>query len=333
MKYYFILSFFLFNMLIVAGQQNFNPTLSVNAANILLSTLSSSQIKITQLPYSDSSRVQWDNLPFELVTRKGIQIKDLADSQRILVHHLLRTVLSQQGYQKILFIIQYDEATRERLKNSNNPIFSRYGNQHYWFTIYGDPALDKNWSWKFEGHHISLNFTYSPGRVTCTPMFTGINPALTMTGPYAGFNIMFEENDFGNQLFNSLSPELRQKALLSELPVDADVMTKTGKEPHLSEKLGVNYMQMNSQQQLLVENIIKSWVENLNPALAQEKMRHILSNKQDLYFTWKGTFNSNELHYYSLHNADFIIEFTNRDGGIGHYHSLWRDISEDYSIK
>ena len=333
MKKNFISVILLLQIFFVPGQPPYDQTPSVKAANDFLTTLTTSQEKIAHLSFNDSSRVHWDNLPFELVTRKGIQIKDLADSQRIIVHRLLRTVLSQQGYQKIMFIIQYDEATRERLKGANNPIFSRYGHLNYWFTIFGDPEEGQTWSWKFEGHHVSLNFTYSPGGVTCTPMFTGINPALTITGPYAGFNIMFEENDFGNQLFNSLTPELKQKALLSELPADADVMTKTGKEPHLTEKRGVNYMQMNLQQQLLVENIIKSWVENLNPALAQEKMRLILAHKQDLYFTWKGTFNSNELHYYSLHNANFIIEFTNRDGGIGHYHSLWRDTSEDFSIK
>lgn len=333
MRYKFLILnvFLIFSQ--VPAQPSYDQTPSVKAANDFLTTLTTSQEKIAHLSFNDSSRVHWDNLPFELVTRKGIQIKDLVDSQRIIVHRLLRTVLSQQGYQKIMFIIQYDEATRERLKGSNNPIFSRYGNLNYWITIYGDPEEGQTWSWKFEGHHISLNFTYSPGGVTCTPMFTGINPALTMTGPYAGFNIMFEENDFGNQLFNSLSPELKQKALLGELPADADVMTRTGKEAHLTDKLGLSYLDMNPQQQVLVENIIKSWVENLNPALAQEKMRLILAHKQDLYFTWKGTFNSNELHYYSLHNANFIIEFTNRDGGIGHYHSLWRDTSEDFSIK
>ncbi len=329
--YLFFLVLFIFNQL--PAQQPYDQTSSVKAANDFLTTLSSSQETIAHLPLNDISRVQWDNLPFELVTRKGIQIKDLADSQRIIIHQLLRTVLSQQGYQKIMFIIQYDEATHERLKTANNPIFNRYGNLNYWFTIFGDPGKDKIWGWKFEGHHISLNFTYSPGGVTCTPMFTGINPALTQTGPYAGFNIMFEENQFGNQLFNSLSPDLKQKAVVSELPVDADVTTKTGKEPHLKAKLGVNYLEMDAPQQLLVENILKAWVENLAPTLAKEKMQIILAHKKDLYFTWKGTLNSNELHYYALHNDHFIIEFTNRDGGIGHYHTLWRDLSEDFLSK
>lgn len=329
-----LLSCLLFSLAFaLSGQTEFDQSASKKAAIAFLHTLSPAQKAQANLPFADTSRLHWDNLPMELVTRKGVQMKELADSQRVAVHALLRTVLSQQGYQKILFIIQYDESTHERLLAANNPIASRYGNQNYWVTIFGNPETDKTWSWKFEGHHISLNMTFSPGGVTCTPMFTGVNPALTSTGPYAGYHIMFEENDFGNQLFNDFDEKLKQKARTGDLPTDADVMTRTGNEPHLKEKTGVSFKEMTAKQQLLVENIIKAWVENLSPALATEKMKRILAHKNEIYFTWKGTMNTGELHYYALHTEDFIIEFTNRDGGIGHYHTLWRDLTEDFKGK
>jgi Protein of unknown function (DUF3500) len=247
-----------------------------------------------------------------------------------LLHRLLRTVLSPQGYQKVLFIIQYDEATHERLGKVNSPIANRYGNQNYCFAIFGKPSPSHLWSWKFEGHHISLNFTYSPRGVTGTPMFVGINPALMTAGPYAGTHLLFEENDFGNQLFASLSTKLKQKAIVSPHPKTADVLTRTGKEPHIKENKGVAYTQLNTHQQALVEKILRTWVENLTPTLAKEKMTRILTHKKNLYFSWQGTENTNELHYYSLKTTDFILEFTNRDGGIYHYHTLWRDLSEDF---
>lgn len=323
----------IFNTFILFGQSNFDQSASVQTATALLKTLSFAQKTITNLSFQDTSRVKWSNLPLEQVYRQGIQMKDLVDSQRIVLHSLLRTVLSQQGYQKFLFIMQYDEATHERLTKAKSPIAQRYGNQNYWFTIFGEPSLDKIWAWKFEGHHISLNFTYAPKGVTCTPMFVGINPALTTTGPYSGFNIMFEENDFGNQLFNSLSSDLKKKAITSSLPQNTDIMTQTGKEAHLKDKKGVSYKEMTVKQQLLVENIIRAWVENLNPVLAQEKMKRILSNKNNILFTWQGTNNVNELHYYAIKTDSFIIEFTNSNQGIYHYHTMWRDISEDFLSK
>lgn len=325
--------FFIFTSSILFSQAKFDQSASVKAATAILNTLSPSQKAVANLSFTDTSRVKWSNLPLEQAVRQGIQMKDLVDTQRIAIHSLLRTVLSQQGYQKLMFIIQYDEATHERLEKSKSPIAQRYGNQNYWFTIFGTPDVNKIWAWKFEGHHISLNFTYSPKGVTCTPMFVGVNPALTATGAYAGYHIMFEENDFGNQLFNSLDVKLKQKATIGALPNDIDVMTQTGKEPHLKDTKGVSYPEMNAKQQALVENIIKSWVENLTPTLAQEKMKRILANKNKLLFTWQGTRNTNELHYYAIKTDNFIIEFTNRDGGIYHYHTLWRDLSEDFLSK
>jgi hypothetical protein len=315
------------------GQIHFDQNASLKAANDFLKTANAAQKTLANLPFEDTSRMKWSNLPFEQVVRKGIQLKDLTDSQRILIHNLLRTVLSAQGYQKLLFIIQYDEATHQRLTQAVSPIANRYGNQNYWFTIFGTPEPNKIWSWKFEGHHISLNFTYSPKGVTCTPMFVGINPALVTTGAYSGYRLMFEENDFGNQLFNDLSADLKQKAIISEHPKDADVKTQSGNEAHLKDKKGVFYTEMTPKQQILVENILRAWVENLNPILAKEKMKRILVRKNELIFTWQGTPNPNDLHYYSIKTDDFIIEFTNRDGGIYHYHTLWRDLSEDFLAK
>ncbi len=333
MKIHTISILLIFNSLSLFGQLNFDQKASVKAAQAILETLTPAQKTIGLLPFNDTLRTKWTNLPEGQVMHHGVQFKDLTDAQRMNIHALLRLVLSQQGYQKMMFIMQYDEGTRERLSKANSPIAQRYGNQNYWFEIFGTPALGKVWSWKFEGHHISLNFTYSPNGVTCTPMFVGINPALTITGPYAGYHVMFEENDFGNQLFNSFSDNLKKKAITSPHPHDADVMAQTGKEPFMKEKKGVSYTEMTPQQQTLMENIIRAWVENLTPTLAQEKMKKVLANKNNLRFTWQGTNNVNELHYYSVKTDSFIIEHTNRDQGIYHYHTMWRDVTEDFKSK
>jgi Protein of unknown function (DUF3500) len=321
------------NISTLFGQMSFDQKTSVHAATSILATLSAAQKTVGNLSFDDTSRLKWSNLPMERVLRKGLQFKDLADSQRMAIHQLLRTVLSQQGYQKFMFIIQYDEAIHERLVKAKSPIAQRHGNQNYWFTIFGTPSMDKIWSWKFEGHHLSLNITYSPKGVTCTPMFVGISPALTTSGPYAGYHVMSEENESGNQLFNSLTDVLKKKATTSPMSKDADVMTQTGKDPVLTGKKGVSYKEMTVKQQFLVEYIIRAWVENLTPTLADEKMKQVLAQKNNLLFTWQGTNNVNELHYYSLKTDTFIIEYTNRDQEIYHYHTIWRDLTEDFKSK
>ncbi len=333
MKIHIISILLIFNTITLFSQSSFDQMPSVKAANAILETLTAVQKTMAQRSFDDTLRLKWTNLPEGQATHHGVPFKNMTDAQRMSVHSLLRLVLSQQGYQKFMFIMQYDEGIHERLTKANSPIAERYGNQNYWFEVFGTPAVDKIWSWKFEGHHISLNFTYSPKGVTCTPMFVGINPALTTTSPYAGYHIMFEENDFGNQLFNSLSPSLKKKAITSPHPKDADVMAQTGKEPFMTEKKGVSFNEMTPKQQILVENIIRAWVENLTPNLAKEKMNKVLAHKNNLFFTWQGTDNVNELHYYSIKTDSFIIEYTNRDQGIYHYHTMWRDLTEDFKSK
>ena len=71
----------------------------------------------------------------------------------------------------------------------------------------------------------------------------------------------------------------------------------------------------------------------MTPNLAKEKMNKVLANKNNLLFTWQGTDNADELHYYSIKTDSFIIEYTNRDQGIYHYHTMWRDLTEDFKAK
>ena len=310
------------------AQGTFDRLASVNVANELSSTYTVEQDAIGRLDFNDPSRLLWSNLPLGDVTRKGIQIKDFSDQQRVFLHQLLQNVLSPQGYQKILSIIQYDEGTHQKLSTLNSPIAHRYGHLNYWFTIYGTPSVDSLWSWKFEGHHISINITYTQDEVICTPMFVGINPALTRNGPYAGFHILEQENNIGNNLFNSLDLDLRQKAIVGVHPPDADVLTKLGNEPHTITSSGVAYDELSTAQQSMVQDIIKAWVGNIHHTLADKKMADILKNRNDIVFYWYGGPDTNDLHYYAIKSKDFIIEFTHRDGGLDHYHTLWYEFQK-----
>jgi hypothetical protein len=315
------------------GQNTSISQSSVSLAKAFLASLNAKQKTTAHLAYNDSSRIKWSNLPYESTTRKGIWLNDLTDTQKIHIHALLRLMLSTEGYQKVMFIIQYDEDIKQRLTTAKSPIAQRYGQEKYWTSIYGEPNEKGTWGWKFEGHHISLNFTYSPKGITCTPMFIGINPALTTTGPFAGRYIMQTENELGKQLFTSLSPTLKQRAILGKHPTNADPLAQTGKESFLKEKKGVAYNEMTKGQQQMIQSIIKAWVDNLNPILAAEKMAYIMKNKGNFHFAWYGSDNAEELHYYRIYSSSFIIELTNRDGGIQHLHSLWRNIDEDFMAK
>ncbi len=363
MKNKLLLPIFLFCFYICTAQTDtkLNPTLA--AIDNFLASLSPEQTKVAHLSFSDSSRLKWSNLPMEETTRQGIQFKDLSDSQKIKVHVILRTVLSQQGYQKIMFIMQYDEELHQRMATANNPLARKYGANNYFVTVFSNhPAafshrqmagvpqknkadeiklLSENLpsGFKFEGHHISINLTFSPtGEVlTCTPLFTGVNPAFSATGLNAGKYIMADENELGKELFNSLSPELQKKANLGEMPHDVDVVLEKVKRKMESGEFksfqfdmtsGISYNELNSAQQNLIKKIIHSWVGNFREDIAAKNTKKILTgintHPDKMRFTWLGTNDVEQLHYYRLQSPEFIIEFTTRDQGLYHLHTLWR---------
>ena len=330
---------FVFCLILSQVAYSQNKTIKTEVNNFT-SSLTQEQKIIAELPFSDSSRLKWSNLPMEETTRQGIQFKDLSDEQKIKVHRILRNVLSQQGYQKILFIMQYDEELHLRMIAANNPLARKYGQNNYWITVFRKLNQNDNWGLKFEGHHISINLSFSPDGevISCTPLFTGINPAFSATGLFAGKYIMADENEFGKELFASLPPDLQKKAFIGELPKDADtrmelnksvkVGTWTGEknmETIPSTLMGVSYNEMNSTQQDLVKKIIHSWIDNFNEKIATAKIQKINKNLNKIKFSWMGTSNAEQLHYYRLQSQDFVIEFTNRDQGQYHFHSLWRE--------
>lgn len=83
MKQLTISLFLLSNALTLFSQATFDQRTSVNAATAILATLSPAQKTIANLPFSDASRIKWSNLPMEQAVRFGIEMKDLADSQRV----------------------------------------------------------------------------------------------------------------------------------------------------------------------------------------------------------------------------------------------------------
>lgn len=315
------------------SQTNYNQQPARNAAQRFINSLSSEQKQICLRPWSDSNRVKWSNLPLEQVDRDGLRLDQMQDSQRIFVHEILRTILSEQGYQKALFIMQYDEDTHNRLTAAKSGIAHRYGQEKYWTWIFALPDDKKSWGFKFEGHHLSINMIFSPKGVSCTPHFTGINPGLTNKGMNAGKYLLYHESEVGKDLFLSLNETQRKKAHIDTLPFTIDVRTQTGKESFLSDGKGLPYFEMNSKQKSMVTTIVSAWVDNFHSDIAQSKKKLMEQYIAKMRLVWMGTNNVQELHYYGLIGPGWVIEFATRDQGIQHFHTLWRILPDDFGIK
>lgn len=324
-----LLGYILFSGTLLHAQEKQLIQEMTNAANALIQTFSPKQKTLTLLTFDDPERLRWSNEPQNMYARKGITMGDLNTEQKMALHQLLQTVLSEQGYFKSLNILRLDEYLRNTAIKKEQASGQYEGHDKYWLTIFGSPDINSNWSWRFEGHHLSLNITSTPTGVTCTPMFFGADPATFPSGPFAGWQNMFEETKIGWQLFLSLKPDQRKKSLISnQIPEARDILTRTGKEDFLQVYQGIAFNELSAAQQLQLKRLVATYLDNLNKSLSASYEQKI--NWEKTYFGWWGAQQKGKPIYYRIHGPHFIIEYVSRLTDPNHIHSLFRYLPSDF---
>jgi hypothetical protein len=159
-------------------------------------------------PFEDRDRLDWHYTPR---SRNGISFKEIDTGSRAAVHALLRSALSAAGHRKVTNIIELELVLREieTFGFSRDP-------ERYHLTVYGTPDAQRRWGWRFEGHHLSLNFTLAGDKaVADTPSFFGANPATVQKGAKKGLRALGEEHDAGWALLESLNDAQRREAVFA----------------------------------------------------------------------------------------------------------------------
>jgi hypothetical protein len=154
------------------------------AARAFLNALGADQLgSVVYADLTDSARTRWSNFPAGASPRPGVSLGDLSESQRVLLHDLLRASTSSQGYHKLTGAIRADEVLHDL---NGVPLF---GPASYYTSVFGSPE-DANWAWMLTGHHMSAMFTVAGDRTAFTPMFTGAQPLQIPIGVYAGWQVL-----------------------------------------------------------------------------------------------------------------------------------------------
>src|SRR4029450_3871818 len=61
----------------------------------------------------------------------------------------------------------------------------------YFVSIFGKPGAKETWAWRWEGHHLALNFSIvDGGKVSMTPSFMGSNPGEVRMGQRSGLRVL-----------------------------------------------------------------------------------------------------------------------------------------------
>jgi hypothetical protein len=290
------------------------------AALALLAALDDEQRTFAAQPFEDDAARRW--LEYRPRRRPGASIAHMGEIARKAAHRLLSTGLSEHAYAQAMSIIALEEV----LDRQEQWRRGRHSND-YWVSVFGDPAGDAAWSWRFEGHHLSVTMTVAGGQVSPAPVFFGANPACVS---YAGRPVsrpLAPEEDLAQVLLDAMTPAERDLAVVSgQAPGDI----RTGTSPRAREgiePLGVAAGQLGSGARAVLGELVTLYLDRLPAELEAREAARLAGG--ELHFAWEGPVRSSDRHYYRVQGDDLLIEYdTTSDGN--HAHTVLRRPRSDF---
>src|ERR1700691_911601 len=219
-----------------------------SAALALLAALDDEQRTLAAQPFEDDTARRW--LEYRPRHRPGASIAQMSETPRKAAHRLLATGLSEHAYAQAMSIIALEEVLDRREQWRRG----RHSND-YWVSVFGDPAADAPWSWRFEGHHLSVTMTVAQDEVSPAPVFFGANPACVS---YAGRPVsrpLAPEEDLVRALLDAMGAAGRSAAVVASQAPD-DIRTSTNPRAQEGiEPLGVPAARLGSSARALLAQV------------------------------------------------------------------------------
>ena len=300
------------------------------AALALWSALTPQQQRQARFEFDNPERQNWHAIPRP---RKGLPIAEMTPAQRNLAWALLTTGMSHRGFTKAQQIISLEEVLRQL--EAGRPSASVRDPELYFLTLFGTPGPKGAWGWRFEGHHLSVNFTVVDGKgITGAPTFLGSNPYVVRDGPRKGLRIMAAEDDLGRSLVLSLSEPQRRKAIVSpEAP--GDIVTFGARKVDMSKVgalgQGIRASELTPGQRDMLWSLIEEYARWHRPEIADAELRRIdVAGFDKVTFLWAGGTGPDVGRYYRIVGPTFLIEYDNTQNQANHVHSIWRDAANDF---
>jgi hypothetical protein len=206
---------------VARGAEPSKPAVEMaTAGSNFFNALSPEQQQKASFAFADDERLNWAFVP---KARKGLPFKEMTPPQREAAVALIKSGLSERGFEKADTIMNQIEMVLRDIENGSATRDSGL----YYVTLFGKPEASGTWGWRIEGHHVAFNFTIVDGNaVAGAPNFLGSNPATVQAGPKKGRAVLGVEEDLGRKLVTSLSEEQRKTAIIAET-APRDITTAT----------------------------------------------------------------------------------------------------------
>ena len=292
-----------------------------DAAKTFLGALEPGHRAQAVLPFNSDKRLDWHYVPR---SRPGVSFQDMAPRERDAALAFLEASLSEMGYGKV-----------ERIRSLEDVLFALSGSsvrnaEHYSFVVFGEPSEKGAWGWRYEGHHLSLNWTVVDGKlVSSTPQFLGANPAHVRDGPLKGTRALQREEDLARSIVRSLRPDQLEVALVGR-NAPGDILTGASRIAEIQADTGIPHDKLDAQQQRLLLSLIEVYASTQTDSEARLRLARIRSQLPRLRFAWMGGLEKGQRHYYRIQTPSDLIEYDNTQDGANHIHCVWRVFDGDW---
>jgi hypothetical protein len=169
---------------------------------------------------SEAQRRRWFYTPTD---HGGLTLHQQRPAQQRAAMTLVAAGLSLAGYVTVATIMGLENVL-DRVEGFVTRFDRERGRDPglYYLRVFGTPGDTGAWGYRFGGHHVSLNNLVVDGElVATTPCFMGADPAVSPLLGGALNRPLARVEDLARELVRSLSPQLRQQAvLLPKAPSD-----------------------------------------------------------------------------------------------------------------
>lgn len=332
-----VLSLAVFAGLVLVAQTR-TPTAAkmAAAAKSFVDTLPADAKAKALFPFDAQQRTVWYFTPQQdkqkQSTRKGLRLDHMTPEQRAAAYELLKTGLSARGYEQATTIVSLESLLKELEGNGGAMVRNP---EWYFVSIFGEPSNTGPWTWRFEGHHLSVNITLNKGEVVdATPVLFGANPAIVKGGSKAGLRTLPEIEDAARDLIKSLTDEQNKVAKQEK---HFPEIREGFADANVGEPVGLVASKLTAGQKETLNKLLKAYADRMPPDVAEAEMKRATeAGLEKVHFGYSGSAVVGEGYTYRVQGPTFVIEFLNVQADsaknpANHIHSTWRRLPADFA--